>query len=153
MSDELEKGSKTQLALALARGVSAGKWARSNNVTEITAYRWAREPEVRKLVESFRRRMIDQAVGEMTKQTVWAARGIVALAKESESDTVRLRALRSIFSDMITASKYSGLEQRMCELEERVESTGTPSWAETGYGQFAEKTLPPPGQAVENGAG
>jgi hypothetical protein len=153
MSDEPENGSKAQLAIALARGVLAANWARAYKVSKNTAYRWAREPEVRKLVESCRRQMIDQAVGRMTKQTVWAASGIVALAKTADSDTVRLRALRSIFSDMITASKYSGLEQRMCELEERVESTGTPSWAETGYGQFAAELPPPPGQAAENGAG
>jgi hypothetical protein len=153
MSIEQECDAKTQLALALARGVTPAKWARDSNVAQNTAYRWAREPEVRKLVESCRRQMIDQAVGQMTRHTIKAASGIVKLAEEATSETVRLRALRSIFSDLIAASKYSGLEQRMSELEERVEAKGTPSWAETGYGQIAEEPALDSGPAVNNGAG
>jgi hypothetical protein len=124
MTQEQPKGGKTQLALALAQGVSAARWARANQVPKNTAYRWARDPKVRKAVESHRRRTIDQAIGRMTQQSTWAIGGIVAIAREAESDSVRLRALRSIFSDLMAVSKHSGLEARMAALEERIEVQG-----------------------------
>ena len=80
-----------------------------------------RDPKVRKAVESHRRRTIDQAIGRMTKQSTWAVDGIVAIAREADSDSVRLRAFRSIFSDLMAVSKHSGLEARIAELEEKVE--------------------------------
>jgi hypothetical protein len=121
MSQEHPKGTKTQLALALAQGVSAAQWARAHQVPKNTAYRWARDPKVRKAVESHRRRTIDQAIGRMTEQSTWAVGGIVALAKGAESDSVRLRALRAIFSDLMAVSNHSGLEARMAEIEEKIE--------------------------------
>jgi hypothetical protein len=121
MFQEQPKGGKTQLALALAQGVSAAQWARANQVPNNTAYRWARDPKVRKAVESHRRRTIDEAIGKMTKQSTWAVGGIIAIAKEAESDSVRLRALRSIFSELMAVSKHSGLEARMAEIEAKIE--------------------------------
>ena len=120
MESEHRKSTKSQLALALARGISPAKWARENDVTKMTAYRWAKEPEVRKAVESYRCRMIDLAVGRMSSRTAWAADGIASIAKDGTSDSVRLRAFRSIFSDMLTVSSYSGLTARMSKIEERL---------------------------------
>ena len=95
--------------------------ARANQVPKNTAYRWARDPKVRKAVESHRRRTIDQAIGRMTEYSTWAVGGIAAIAREAESDSVRLRALRAIFSDLMAVSKHSGLEARMAEIEEKIE--------------------------------
>jgi hypothetical protein len=120
MSGEARKSGKTQLALALAQGVSIAAWAHANAVPAPTAFRWARDPAVRKAVESYRRRTIDQAVGLMAKNSTKAARIIVAAAVHAESESVRLRAARAIFSDMMTVSKYVGLEERMTEIEEQV---------------------------------
>ena len=63
----------------------------------MTAYRWAKDPEVRRAVRTYRRRIIDQAIGVMTKQTTRAAGVIAKIATEGESDTVRLRACRAMF--------------------------------------------------------
>ena len=117
MSDEHKKSTKAQLALALANGVSAAQWAWHQQVPKRTAYRWAKDPDVRKAVEAYRRRTIDQAIGLMTKKTIRAAGVIASLVEEGESHTVRLRACRAIFSDMMAVSKYSGLESRMLEIE------------------------------------
>jgi hypothetical protein len=121
MSQEQPKGGKTQLALALAQGISAAQWARANQVPKNTAYRWARDRKVRCAVESHRRRTIDQAIGRMTKQSTRAVDGIIAIARDTDSDSVRLRAFRAIFSDMMAVSKHSGLEARIAELEEKLE--------------------------------
>ena len=68
--------------------------------------------------KSYRRCVIDRAVGRMSRRTTWAADGIAKIAEEATSDSVRLRAFRAIFSDMMTVFSYSGLEVRMTELEE-----------------------------------
>ena len=85
MSGEARKSGKAQLALALARGVPIAKWARASGVPVPTAFRWAREPEVRKVVEDHRRRTIDEAVGEMSKHFGEAAAIIWHTAKEGDS--------------------------------------------------------------------
>jgi hypothetical protein len=120
MSGEPRKSTKAQLALALARGISVRIWARDSEVPKRTAYRWAKEPEVRKAVVAYRHRMIDQAIGRMATRTTWATNGIAKIAQTSDFDSVRLRAFRSIFSDMIAFSNHSGLDARMTELEEEV---------------------------------
>jgi hypothetical protein len=146
MSQEHPKGTKSQLALALAQGVSAAKWARAHEVPKNTAYRWARDPKVRKAVESHRRRAIDQAIGRMTERSTWAVGGIIAIARESESDSVRLRAFRAIFSDMMAVSKHSGLEARMADIEEKIEeqrgAAGKTFGARTTPGNGHVVTLP-----------
>ncbi len=120
MTQEARKNTKPYLALAIGQGVSIAAWARANEVTRPTAFRWAKDPLVRKAADSYRRRVIDQAIGRMTKQTTLAADTVISIAKEAASDSVRLRAARSLYLDMITVSKYSGLETRVTEIEDRV---------------------------------
>ena len=144
MEPEQRKSGKSQLALALARGISPGKWAKTNGVTRMTAYRWAKEPEVRKAVETHRRNTIDLAVGEMTTHFRQAAEIIYKTATEGDTPSLRFRAARAIFTDMITVSKYSGLEARLLEVEETLEpkkaaGVGTNPWqpAPGSYGMGA----------------
>jgi len=137
MSGELPKGKKTQLALAIAQGKSVALWARDNQVAKRTAYRWATDPKVRRLVESCHHRALNRAVGRMARRATWASDQIAKLATGAESESVKLRALRSIFSDVLAVSKKGSgsvvrstlravpatvpdpfFEYRMAELEE-----------------------------------
>ena len=127
MSEEPRERNKFSLAVALARGSSIRRWARANNVPRETARRWAHEPDVRLTVESLRRRAIDRAVGMLAGRSSWAAGGICKLARGAESESVRLRAIKSVLSDMIAVSKYSGLEERMAGLEAHVRAQTGPS--------------------------
>jgi hypothetical protein len=119
MTEELPQKKKTQLALALAQGATVAAWSRANEVPTRTAYRWASEPQVRATVESCRRRAVDRAVGVMARRATWAARQIAQLGKDAESESVKLAALRANFSDMIAASNFGVLEDRVAELEEQ----------------------------------
>jgi hypothetical protein len=120
MSDEPREHNKLQLAVALAQGSSISAWARANNVAKETARRWAREPEVRAEIDAFRRRAVDRAVGVFAKRAGWAANGICKLARAAESESVRLRAFRAVLDELMAVSKFSGLDERMAELEEYV---------------------------------
>ena len=114
---------------------------------------------VRKAVESYRRRTIDQAIGRMTKQTTRAADVIISIANEAESDSVRLRAARAIFSDMIVVSNYSGLESRMVEIEQQLEqrigraSSNVAGRSPANHGQTATPPATLPVTSVATGPG
>jgi hypothetical protein len=126
---------KNQLALAIAQGSTATAWARKNSVPRRTVQRWAKEPKVRAMVESIRRKAIDRAVGLMSVRAGWAACQIVKLGGNADSESVRLSALRAILSDMISVSKFGGLEDRMTEIEEHIRGrTGNPDRAGQSVG-------------------
>jgi len=118
MTEEFPKGMKTELAIAIAQGKSVALWARDHRVPKSTAYYWANDPKVRRVVESCRRRTLDRAIGRMARRATWASDQIAMLAKMAESESVKLRALRSIFSDVVAVSRFSDLEYRMAEIEE-----------------------------------
>ena len=88
-----------------------------NQVPRSTAYRWATDPKVRRLIETCRRRARDRAIGRMARRATGAWDQIAMLAKGAESESVKLRALRSIFSDVVAVSKSPDLKYRMAEIE------------------------------------
>ena len=71
----------------------------------------------------------------------WAAIETYRLAKESRSETVRLRAIRAILADMMAVSKFSGLECRMAEIEEQLRARVDDDEASPGT---SEETSPQP---------
>ena len=92
MSEQEREIKKSQLAVAIAQGGSAGESARAQSVPKSTAYKWAKEREVRREVEACRRRSIDQAVDMLAKLTPWAAVQIAELAATAENEVVRLKS-------------------------------------------------------------
>jgi transposase-like protein len=154
--EELPKDTKIYLALALAQGYSAAKWARAHGVPKNTAYRWAREPEVRKAIQAHRRRLIDEAVGKMTKNTSKVADVLIRLARDGDSHSIQLRAARAVYSDLIALSKYSDLEERMTEVEVMQNPEGTSTafsaeWVLPGDQGAGQPPIPPP--TASQGAG
>ncbi len=105
------------LAIAVADGIPVAEWALQNGVNERTAYRWAAEPEVRSEVESIRSRVLDEAIGRMSRRVAYAVDKIFELGENATSESVRLSALRAVISDFIAVSNFSGLETRLAKLE------------------------------------
>jgi hypothetical protein len=122
MSEEPQRGTKAQLALALAHGKSIRSWARASNVPRVTAQRWSKDREVRKMADYIRRRALDRAVGQIATRSTWVVGQMTNLARVADSDAVRLRALRGLMGEMIAISKFSGLEARLAECEEMLDA-------------------------------
>src|SRR4051812_45569859 len=101
MEKEVRRHQKINLALAIARGESIAAWARQNGVSERTAFYWAKDPKIRREVEAYRRRVVNQAIGRLTDMTTKAVDGITNLAQEADSESVQLRAWRAILADMM----------------------------------------------------
>jgi len=120
MVEEPEESKKWQLAEAMARGIQIRSWAKKNGVPERTAYRWAGDPTVRIEVQAARRRMLDRAAGAMTSRCRFAVSRITTLASDAESESVQLNALKTILADAMRIAKYSDLEARMAEFEEKL---------------------------------
>jgi hypothetical protein len=57
----------------------------------------------------------------------WASNAIAEIAEHAKSGSVRVAALRSILADMISASEFSGLEQRISEIEEHIHAQAAAS--------------------------
>jgi hypothetical protein len=109
----------SKLAAAVADGKSCAEWASANAIKARTAQQWSNKPWVRAEVDSIRRTTLDQAVGRMSGNVVWATDQIRNLAEHAKSESVRLSALRSIMSDMMAAADFGSLEQRIAKLEEQ----------------------------------
>jgi hypothetical protein len=124
MEKEVRRHKKINLALAIAGGESITAWAKQNEVSERTAFYWAKDSKVRRQVEACRRRVVNQAIGRLTGMTTMAVDRIANLAQEADSESVQLRACRGILTDMISVSKFSDLEYRMTEIEEELDRRG-----------------------------
>jgi hypothetical protein len=139
MTQEARKSKKTQLALAIAQGIPVATWARASGVSRRAAFYWAKEPSVRETVESCRRRMIDHALGRMTRHTANAADIIIKIANEAKSDSVQLRAARALLSDVMAVSHHAELETRMAGIEKTLglhagaKKSAPVSWSPTEY--------------------
>jgi hypothetical protein len=62
-----------------------------------------------------RRRAATRAIGPRTLGPAWAVNAIVKFAKSPKSESVRLRAVRSMRSDMIAAAEIAFVERRKNE--------------------------------------
>ena len=104
----IAKDPKTRLALAHCRRHFRHEVGGSNNVSRSTAYRWAEEPEVKAAPIRF------AAVPSIGPSAGWPSvsrglpMGIVKLADTANSESVRLSALRAIYSEMMAVSKFAG---------------------------------------------
>jgi hypothetical protein len=107
-----------KLAVAVAGGMSVNNWAKRNEVPVRTAYNWLAQPDVAAEINSIRRRALDEAIGLLAKNATPAARGIVKLGNDANSESVKLSACRAVLSDFIAVSKYTGIEGRIAKLED-----------------------------------
>jgi phosphopantetheinyl transferase (holo-ACP synthase) len=119
MSEQKRQNRKSQLARAMAKGQSVAEWSRQSGVAERTAYRWAKEAKFKAAVNSHRRRAIDRSVGRLTDNLASAADAIVNLSATAQSESVRLSAIKVMFATVVAMSKFTGLEERINELEEQ----------------------------------
>jgi hypothetical protein len=126
MPEQHPKNKKAKLALAIARGESVTEWASENGVPKRTAFHWAGDVKVRKAIEKWRRQALSQAIGRMAARAVTAADGIASLGEHADSESIRLRAYRAILADQMAVAKFSTLEQRMVEVEQKIEARDKP---------------------------
>jgi hypothetical protein len=109
------------LAAAIAGGESVSAWAARQTppIPRRTAYRWSRLPEVRRAVESIRRRCLDRAAGTLSRHATAAAAELARLSRKAEAEAVRLAACRAVLTELREVADYAALEERLATLERR----------------------------------
>lgn len=120
----MSKGStqKDELALALARGLSAAAWARGAGVPRRTAHRWSKDPAVLATVEEIRTRLLDEALGRLVGVSARAVRTLSRLlgAEEGRPESVQLNAAKSILSNVLEIQSHVELTKRIAKIEEQL---------------------------------
>ncbi len=109
-----------ELAVAIALGKSIAVWARQNEVPKSTAYKWAKDLDVRRQADDCRRRYLERTLGWLSVHSMWAVKGFKQLGDSAESESVQLRARRAVLHDLLKVSDYANLEHRVAEMEEEI---------------------------------
>ena len=85
-----------------------------------TGYEWSKKPSFRRLVDELRHRVVDRAIGKMTKNLNKAVDTIIRLMKDGQSDSVKLGAARLLIEKLIDVQSHSELEVELRQLNERL---------------------------------
>jgi hypothetical protein len=112
------------LSAAIAAGETVAHWAARQQppIPRRTAYTWSRLPDVRKAVESIRRRCLDRAAGQLARGATAAAAELARLSTAAESEAVRVTACRAVLQEYREVTDYQDLAARVAALEESRES-------------------------------
>jgi len=108
------------IAVLLASGQSVTAVAEQSGVSRRTIYRRLEQPEFRTRVRELRSEMVDQAAGYLSRTAVKAVRTMESLL-DSDSDTVRLGAARSILETGMKLRESAEFAERLAEVEARLE--------------------------------
>jgi hypothetical protein len=117
------KSADQALALALAAGLTVEAAARQANVAPRTVYRRLDDPGFLREVDTLRADMVGQALGRLTESMTAAADTLRALLA-ARGESVRLGAARSILELPLRIREAAELEQRVRDLEGRLNAGG-----------------------------
>lgn len=106
------------LVISVASGKAIAGWAEENKVSVKTAYMWTREPSFREAVATYRRELIDSAVGKLTDKTGDAVDTLSELMSDRYS-RIRLDAAIAVLDQVKHLATWSHLEGRIEALEKR----------------------------------
>jgi hypothetical protein len=107
------------LALALATGSTVAHWCQSSGVPTRTAYGWAMKAEFKARVLEIRGAIVQAVVGRLTALTTKAADRLDGLL-DSESETIRIQAIRATFGCLVDIQTHVELNERVAEIERRL---------------------------------
>ena len=106
------------LVLALARGLTIRQAAGEAGFGERTAHRRLADPEFRRRVSAVRGELMERAGGLLSDAAIKAVEALRKLL-ESDADTTRLAAARTILQQSVTLRTAAELEQRIARLEQK----------------------------------
>jgi hypothetical protein len=109
------------LALALARGLTIARAAKTAGVSEATAYRRLREEPFRQTVRDLRTQMTAEAVGVLAAASADAARTLTMLATKSKREEIALAAARAVLDQAARLREQTDLAQELADLRAMVE--------------------------------
>ena len=106
-----------QLALAIAMGASVEAAAERLGISKSTAYRRWRDLGVKRRVAELRRDITDRSIGQLVASLADAITVARQLMRESETESLRLKAAALLIETGLRAAAIAQLEQRIADLE------------------------------------
>ena len=111
-----------RLALAIAAGSTATKWAREQGLEPRTVRNWARLPECKLAVERHRRQIVDRAIGKLTRHTLAAVDVLAKLMKDGENGSIQLSAAKSILTSLMDVENHAAMMKTVNDLATRLDN-------------------------------
>jgi ABC-type uncharacterized transport system ATPase component len=112
---------KSQLALWVAAGGRISVWCKAHNIARQTGYKWYATDEFRRMVEEYRRRAVDRAIGKMARSLEKAVEKMVELIERGQTDAVKLAAAKTLVDKLIEIQEHADLKADMARLSERLD--------------------------------
>jgi len=118
----LPQSLKTQLALWVAAGGNIREWCKKQGVARTTGYKWNATDEFRRMVDDYRQRAVDQAIGKMSESLGKAVEKIIDLIGQGQTDVVKLAAAKALVDRLIDLQNHAELRADPRRLDERLEA-------------------------------
>jgi hypothetical protein len=107
-------------SLWIAAGGDVRSFCDEHGVRLDTGYRWYRDEECRQMVEEYRTRAVDLAIGKMARSLGAAVEKIVKLIEEGDTDNVKLSAAKTLVDKLIAVQNHAELKSDLKRLDERL---------------------------------
>jgi hypothetical protein len=120
MPGDSAKSLKCQLALWVAGGGRVKHWYKKHGVSASTAYQWSKSAPFKRLVEEYRRRALDRAIGRMARGLGKAVEKITELIEAGQTDAVKLSAAKTLVDKLIDVQNHAELRADLRRLDERL---------------------------------
>jgi len=126
MADDDKLKRDDALVFAVARGLTVRQAAEEAGLGERTAHRRLADPEFRRRVSAVRGELMEQAGGRLSDAATQAV-DVLRKLLDSDADTTRLAAARTILQQSVTLRTAAELEQRIARLEQNEGQHGNDS--------------------------
>jgi hypothetical protein len=111
---------RPQLALWVAAGGKIRTWCEKNKIPRGTAYEWSKKDTFKQLVEDYRDRAVDRAIGKMAKNLGKAVETIVDLLKADRADHIKLSAAKTLIDELLRVQSHTQFKAELQQLNERL---------------------------------
>jgi phage terminase small subunit len=122
---------REQAIAALLSEATVASAAERAGISEVTLWRWLKQPEFKAAYREARRQVVEKAVAQL-QQSSWAASTTLLKLLASNSDSVRLRAAEAILSHANKGLELIDFEERIAALEEKAEAANGPGGRRAG---------------------
>jgi hypothetical protein len=122
MPGKHRKNSINRFALWVAGGGKVSAWCKEHGVSAKTGYRWYKDDECQRMVEEYRRRAVDRAIGRMARSLGKAVEKIVDLISNGQTDAVKLSAAKALVEKLIDVQNHAELKSDLRRLDDRLDA-------------------------------
>lgn len=118
------RNARMAVALALAAGKTQAAAARKGDVAARTVRLWQSQPEFAALVQRYRERMLDRALGRLQAGMGAAASTLREMAAGAAQDADRIRAACKVLELALKVGDHLALSERLRRVEELLAGDG-----------------------------